>query len=42
MAHSTISGDGDGEPEVETARAGAEGEAEEVCVSGPGSVSGGT
>lgn len=41
MAHSTISGDGDGEPEVETARAGAEGEAEEACVSGPGSVSGG-
>lgn len=41
MAHSTISGDGDGEPEVETARAGAEGEAEETCVSGPGSVSGG-
>ncbi len=41
MAHSTISGDGDGKPEVETARAGAEGEAEEACVSGPGSVSGG-
>jgi len=41
MAHSTISGDGDGEPEVEPARAGAEGEAEEACVSGPGSVSGG-
>lgn len=41
MAHSTISGEGDGEPEVETARAGAEGEAEEACVSGPGSVSGG-
>lgn len=41
MAHSTISGDGDGEPEVETARAGAEGEAEEACVSGPGSASGG-
>ena len=41
MAHSTISGDGDGEPEVETTRAGAEGEAEEACVSGSGSVSGG-
>jgi hypothetical protein len=41
MAHSTISGDGDGEPEVETARAGAEGEAEEACVSDPGSASGG-
>ncbi len=41
MAHSTISGEGDGEPEVEPARAGAEGEAEEACVSGPGSVSGG-
>lgn len=41
MAHSTISGDGDGEPEVEPARAGAEGEAEEACISGPGSVSGG-
>ena len=41
MAHSTVSGDGDGEPEVEPASAGAEGEAEEACVSGPGSVSGG-
>jgi hypothetical protein len=41
MAHSTIAGDGDGEPEVEPARAGAEGEAEEACVSGPGSASGG-
>lgn len=41
MAHSTISGDGDCEPEVEPARAGAEGEAEEACVSGPGSASGG-
>lgn len=41
MAHSTISGDGDSEPEVETARAGAEGEAEQACVSGPGSASGG-
>ena len=41
MAHSSISGDGDGEPEVEPARAGTEREAEEACVSGPGSVSGG-
>jgi hypothetical protein len=41
MAHSTISGDGDGKPEVEPACARAEGEAEEACVSGPGSVSGG-
>tara|TARA_X000000950_G_scaffold271857_1_gene353662 strand:- start:251 stop:895 length:645 start_codon:yes stop_codon:yes gene_type:complete len=41
MAHSTISGDGDGEPEVEPARAGAEGQAEEACVSGSGSASGG-
>ena len=41
MAHSTISGDGDGEPEVEPACAGAEGEAEEACVFGSGSVSGG-
>ena len=41
MAHSTISGEGDGEPEVEPARPGAEGEAEEACVSGPGSASGG-
>ncbi len=41
MAHSTIAGDGDGKPEVEPARAGAEGEAEEACVSGSGSVSGG-
>jgi hypothetical protein len=41
MAHSTISGDGDGEPEIEPARAGAQGEAEEACVSGSGSVSGG-
>ena len=41
MAHSTIAGECDGEPEVETARAGAEGEAEEACVSGSGSVSGG-
>ncbi len=41
MAHSTISGDGDGKPEVEPASAGAEREAEEACVSGPGSVPGG-
>ncbi len=41
MAHSTISGEGDGEPEVETACAGAEGKAEEACVSGSGSASGG-
>jgi hypothetical protein len=41
MAHSTISGDGDGEPEVEPACAGAEREAEQACVSGPGSASGG-
>ena len=41
MAHSTISGDGDGEPEIEPARAGTEGEAEEACVSGSGSASGG-
>ena len=41
MAHSTISGTSDGEPEVEPARTGAEGEAEETCVSGSGSVSGG-
>ena len=41
MAHSTISGEGDGEPEIETARARTEGEAEQACVSGPGSVSGG-
>ena len=41
MAHRTISGDGDGEPGVKTACAGAEGEAEEACVSGSGSVSGG-
>lgn len=41
MAHSTIPGDGDGEPEVEPACAGAEGEAEEACVSGPGTASGG-
>jgi len=41
MAHSTISGDGDGEPEVEPACAGTEREAEEACVSGSGSTSGG-
>jgi hypothetical protein len=41
MAHSTISGECDGEPEVETARAGAEGEAEQACVFGSGSASGG-
>lgn len=41
MAHSTISGDGDGEPKVESARTGAEREAEEACVSGSGSASGG-
>ena len=41
MAHSTISGDGDGEPEIEPACAGAEGEAEQACVAGLGSTSGG-
>jgi hypothetical protein len=41
MAHSTISGDGDGDPEVEPASPRAEGKAEEACVSGPGSASGG-
>lgn len=41
MAHSSISGDGDGEPEVEPAGAGTKGEAEQACVSGPGSASGG-
>lgn len=41
MAHSTISGDGEDEPEIEPACAGAEGEAEEACVSGSGSASGG-
>ena len=41
MAHSTISGDGDGKPEIEPARTGAEGEAEEACVSGSRSASGG-
>lgn len=41
MAHSTISGDGDGKPEVKSACAGAEGKAEEACVSGSESASGG-
>jgi hypothetical protein len=41
MAHSTISGDGEDEPEVESASAGAEGQAEDACVSGSGSASGG-
>jgi hypothetical protein len=41
MADRTISGDGDGEPEVEPACAGTKGKAEEACVSGLGSVSGG-
>ena len=41
MAHSTISGDGDGKPEVEPACAGTEREAEQACVSGSGSASGG-
>ncbi|OJF98022.1 hypothetical protein AX760_15165 [Pararhizobium antarcticum] len=41
IAHSTISGDGDGEAEVEPACAGAEGQAEEACVFGSGSASGG-
>ncbi|OJF90194.1 hypothetical protein AX761_23675 [Rhizobium sp. 58] len=41
MAHSTISGDGDGEPKVEPPSAGAKGEAEEACVCGSGSASGG-
>jgi hypothetical protein len=41
VTHSTISGEGEGEPEVEPACAGTEGEAEEACVSGSGSVSGG-
>ena len=41
MAHSTISGDGDGKPEIEPARTGAEGQAEEACVSGSGTASGG-
>ncbi len=41
MAHSTITGDGDGETKVESACAGAQGDAEEACVSGSGSASGG-
>ncbi|GHC33694.1 hypothetical protein GCM10007291_38480 [Gemmobacter nanjingensis] len=41
IAHSTISGDGEDKPEIEPACAGAEGEAEEACVSGSGSASGG-
>jgi len=41
MAHSTISGNGDAESEVEPACAGAKREAEEACVCGPGSASGG-
>ena len=41
MAHSTISGDGDGKAEVEPACTGTEREAEEACVSGSGSASGG-
>ncbi len=41
MAHSTISGDGEDKPEIEPACAGAEGKAEEACVSGSGSASGG-
>ncbi len=41
MAHSTISGNGDSEPEIEPTGPGTEREAEEACVSGPGSASGG-
>ena len=41
MAHRTISGDGDGEPEIETTCAGAKRKAEEACVPGSGSASGG-
>lgn len=41
MAHSTISGTSDGEPEIEAARAGTQGEAEQACVAGSGSASGG-
>ena len=41
MAHSTISGECDGESKVESTCAGAEGEAEEACVCGSGSASGG-
>jgi hypothetical protein len=41
IAHSSISGDGDGEPEVKPACTGAQREAEETCVWGSGSASGG-
>jgi hypothetical protein len=41
VTHSAISGECQVQPEVEPARAGAEGEAEEACVSGSGSASGG-
>jgi hypothetical protein len=41
MAHSTISGDGDGEPEIKPACTGTEREAEEACVCGSRSASGG-
>ena len=41
MAHSSISGDGDSEPEVEPACTGAKREAEQACVPGSESVSGG-
>lgn len=41
IAHSTISGEGKVQSEVEPACAGTEGEAEQACVSGPESASGG-
>ena len=41
IAHSTISGEGKVQSEVEPASAGTEGEAEQACVSGPESASGG-
>lgn len=41
MAHSSISVDGDGKPKVNAACAGTKGEAEQACVFGSGSVSGG-
>jgi hypothetical protein len=41
IAQSSISRDGDGEPEVEPACTGAQREAEEACVCGSGSASGG-
>jgi len=41
IAHSSISRDGDGEPEVEPTCTGAQREAEEACVCGSGSASGG-